>query len=215
MLAQLAKVTPAAIVVDNFLANPDEVRTFALRQNFQENKEYHKGQRTRERFLWPGIKERFEALVGRKITVWEEHGFNGVFQYCKAGDQIVFHSDQQQWAGVIYLTPDAPPAAGTTLYRSKATKGRTVEESLKTMAYRPAFAPSGTLSNPSRSAIEQQMYGGKLLDPTAWEVVDVFGNVYNRLVVWNAQLVHAASCYFGETKENARLFQLFFWDTQA
>ena len=213
VVAKLAASTPAAIIVDDFLDNPDEIRRFALRQQFQENKEYHKGERTKERFLWPGVKERFEQLLGKRINLWEHHGFNGVFQWCKAGDQIVFHSDQQRYAGVIYLTPEAPPEAGTTLYRSKECKGRTVEESMKLMAYCPASA-SGTVQLDWQQ-VEMQMYKGKLLDPTAWEVVDVFGNVYNRLVIWNAHLVHAASCYFGETKENARLFQMFFFDTET
>ena len=210
MIAQLTSTTPVAVIVDNFLRNPDEVRAFALQQQFQENPQQHKGQRSLQRFLWPGLKTRFESLLNVRITHWEEHGFNGVFQWCKAGDQIVFHSDLQQYAGVLFLTPDAPPQAGTTLYRSRETKGRTVEESMAALAYRPVFADGKVL--PSRESTERRMYHGKLLDPTAWEVVDSFGNVYNRLVLWNARLVHAASCYFGTTKEDARLFQMFFFN---
>ena len=50
------------------------------------------------------------------------------------------------------------------------------------------------------------------LDSTQFEVVDVVGNVYNRLVLFDAQFIHAASCYFGHTSSNGRLFQLFFFD---
>ncbi len=212
MTPGLTNAKPTAVVVDNFFQDPDGVRAFALGQEFQENKAYHKGQRTRERFLWPGVKEKFEALLGARINLWDAEGFNGVFQWCKAGDQVVFHSDQQQWAAVVYLTPDAPPQAGTTLYRSRATKGRTVGESVALSGRWPAYSSVRLVSHPK--AAEEAMYKGKLLDPTAWEVVDVFGNVYNRMVLWNAKMVHAASCYFGETKENARLFQMFFFGTE-
>mgnify|MGYP005856538257 CR=1 FL=1 len=190
------------LVVDDFYANPDEVRAFALRQEYQPNPKDHKGQRSKQRFAFPGIKERFEQLLGKRITNWDNYGYNGVFQFCVGGDPIVYHSDRQMWAGVIYLTPDAPPDSGTTIYRSRATKGRTVAESQKTMAYKPA----------SERECEQLMYKDKLLDRTAWETVDVMGNVYNRLALWDARLVHAATNYFGTDINNGRLFQMFFFD---
>ena len=40
-------------------------------------------------------------------------------------------------------------------------------------------------------------------DKTDLDVVDVAGNVYNRLVIFNARAIHSASEYFGDTKENA------------
>lgn len=204
MPAPQLNLRPTAVLVDDFLPNVDEVRSLALSQDFFPHPEFHKGERTNGRFLSPGIREAFEDLLGRRIVRWEEHEANGVFQVCKAGDQVVFHSDVQNYAGVLYLTPDAPPEAGTTLYRSRATKGRTVGESLRL----------GKIWQQYAGRVSREMYEGKLLDPTAWEVVDVFGNVYNRLVLWDARLVHAASCYFGTKKENARLFQMFFFDIQ-
>jgi len=52
------------------------------------------------------------------------------------------------------------------------------------------------------------------LDPTEFEAVDVVGNVYNRLVLFDSQMFHAASNYFGNTLNNGRLFQLFFFDLE-
>ncbi len=198
MTPQLTTNLPAYLVLDNFYRDPDEVRNFALRQEFQPNPEHHKGQRTRNRFLFPGLRERFDALLGITITSWEDQGFNGVFQFCIGGDTIVFHSDAQRWAGVVYLTPNAPPEAGTTLYRSRELKCRSADEAIRRVGGSDEHAL-------------RRMYQGKLLDRTAWETVDVLGNVYNRLALWDARLVHAASCYFGTAKENARLFQMFFF----
>ena len=50
------------------------------------------------------------------------------------------------------------------------------------------------------------------LDSTEFEMVDTVGNVYNRVVLFDAKMIHSASEYFGTTKENGRLFQLFFFD---
>lgn len=202
-----AKIRPqsrlTAVVADDFLENPDEVRAFALGQEFAADNRYFRGQRTKTRHLWPGMRERLESLIGKKIDPnWGDHATNGVFQFCVGGDQVVFHSDDNTHAAVLYLTPNAPPEAGTTLYRSKQLKGRTVDEVLDRNKFPPGM----------KGHVETEFYGGKLLDPTAWEVVDVLGNRYNRLVVWDAKLVHSASCYFGSTKETGRLFQMFFFN---
>jgi len=50
------------------------------------------------------------------------------------------------------------------------------------------------------------------LDPSVFECVDVVGNIYNRLILFDSRMIHAASAYFGDMKENGRLFQLFFFD---
>ena len=54
--------------------------------------------------------------------------------------------------------------------------------------------------------------GGGNLDKTIYEPVDVVGNVFNRLVIFEARSIHAASEYFGFHKYNCRLWQMFFFD---
>ena len=49
-------------------------------------------------------------------------------------------------------------------------------------------------------------------DSTQYELMDEVANVYNRLVLFNAKRIHAATKYFGDSIENARFFQLFFFD---
>lgn len=193
--------TPEVIVVDGFYAEPMEVRSFALKQEFNKHPNDHKGWRSAAH-RFPGVKERFEQLLGLRITKWEEHGYCGVFNYCIGGDPIVYHTDRQSHAAVVYLSPDAPPESGTRLIRSKATKLRKVNET--------TVKPLG-LSLPDA---EKLVFGGKLLDPTAWEVVDVIGNVFNRCVIWDAKLLHAAGAYFGTGLHDGRLTQIFFFDAE-
>ena len=114
-------LTSEFLVIDNFYENPDEVRDFALSCDFSPHPQYHKGQRTEQKFIPEGIKERFETLLHSQITSWEDQGANGVFQYCTAEDQLVYHVDSQSYAAVVYLTKDAPPSCGTTFFKSRRT----------------------------------------------------------------------------------------------
>lgn len=185
------KYIPSFIVVDNFYNEVDKIRNFALKQEFSHHPNQHKGKRTEKTFCFEGLKESFEFILGNKIKNWEIYGVNGCFQTCIAGDTLVYHHDQQEYAGILFLTPDAPHETGTSFYRSKYTKKTKVEEKDAGIVFKNGF-----------------------LDSTQFDLVDVVGNVYNRLVLFDAQLIHAASNYFGNSLENSRLFQLFFFDLE-
>jgi hypothetical protein len=181
---------PTFMVVDNFYKNPDIIRDFALKLDFQENPKFHKGKRCiNPGFRFPGLKEQFECILNAKIDNFDKYETNGCFQYCIAGEQAVFHSDFQQYAGVLFLTPDAPPQTGTRFYRSRVTKKMKAGADEYGVVYKTGH-----------------------LDSTQFDEVDAVGNVYNRIVLFDARLIHAAPLYFGTDVKNGRLFQLFFFD---
>jgi|LauGreSuBDMM15SN_2_FD.fasta_scaffold00193_8 hypothetical protein len=182
---------PSYIVVDNFYEDPYAIRRLALTQNYEFHPDYHKGKRTEQVFRLDGLKENFESILNHKIINWEKYPVNACFQYCIGGDQLVYHVDIQQYAGIIFLTPDAPPQAGTSFFRSKYTKKNKVAKQGDDIVFKNGY-----------------------LDPTEFELVDVVGNVFNRLVLFDAHMIHAASTYFGNRLENGRLFQLFFFDLE-
>ena len=184
-------------IVDNFYDNPDEIRKFALEQEFGDESVItgFVGRRTFNQFLFPGLKEAFESVMGKKITKWEEYGMNGRFQICWSGERLVYHCDEQMWGGMIYLSPNAPYQCGTTLYADKKNRARTYYD-------------------PGWDEYWGNTPGDCHLDRTPFEPVDVLGNVYNRLVIFDASCIHSASEYFGTNKENARLWQMFFFDTE-
>jgi len=180
---------PEVIVVDNYLSDPDLVRSLALRQTFAESM-WHKGKRSEPHYGTVDPTD-LEKYLGLRIDDFRKHGMNSRFQLCLSGEQIVYHSDLQSYAAILFLTPNAPIEAGVSFWRSKITGLR---------------FPS------SDSALTAKTYEGNLLDPTKWELVDRIGNIYNRLVIWNGQLVHSPSAYFGTDLQNGRLFQIFFFD---
>jgi len=178
-------------VVDNFYQNPDEVRKFALGVEYNEDIQWYKGMRSKEQYLFNGLKEALESVMGIKLKPLETHGQCGRFQICRSQEQIVYHNDSQKYAAMVYLTPDAPVESGTMLLRSKITGARHISD--------PNFDDS---------------FKGGFYDKTKFEVVDNVGNIYNRLVIMDSHCIHAASQYFGQSKEDSRLTHLFFFDNE-
>lgn len=188
---------PTVWVVDNFYDDPHAVRDFALKQEYVEGGfgRGFIGSRTEKQFLWPGLKKSFEEIIGQKITKWEEHDMNGRFQYCWSGQPLVYHCDSQKFGGMLYLSPDAPYQCGTSLFAHKQTRARNYYEDGWDVAWK-------------------DIPGDPHLDGTPFEPVDVMGNVYNRLIIFDASSIHSASEYFGTVKENCRLWQMFFFDAE-
>ena len=188
-------------IVDNFYSNPDDVRSFALEQKYFPG-EGAVGHRTKKQFFFEGMKESFQEIMGKKIKENGEHGWyypgvNGRFQYCPAGTNTVYHCDEQQYAALVYLTPNAPPQCGTTFFRHRETSRR---------------------HNRDIDWEDGEGYkvfpGNTFLDKTPYETVDVIGNVYNRLVIFDGGLIHSASEYFGHDINTCRLHHTFFFNCE-
>lgn len=199
--------TPHLMIVDSFYKNPDEIRNFAMQQEFVHDNRFYKGQRTKERYLWPFLKEEFERIIGRPIVDWLDQPANGCFQITGFQDPLVYHSDAQSYAAAIYLTPFAPPSAGTSFWRDKKHHVR-----------RPPNHPlefDRFSSDQERIQVADEVYNDyNILHPDNWELVDRVGAIYNRLAIWDAKMIHSASTYEGlvsEVVDKARLVQLFFF----
>lgn len=175
------------IIIDDFYANPDAVRKFALSQEFSVKGNYP-GARTKP-FFTDDVKhaiEHYMQFAGKITNTFEHSGYTGAFQIATANDRTWVHSDpHNMWAGVCYLTPDAPQSGGTGLFKHKATSEHT------------------------RITTDHEGY-----DYTKYELFDRIGNKYNRLILYRGDLFHASLDYFGDNYENGRLFQTFFFDTE-
>ena len=47
-----------------------------------------------------------------------------------------------------------------------------------------------------------------------WEMIQSVSNEFNKIVVYDSKLYHSSLDYFGDTLQNGRLFQVFFFDTE-
>jgi hypothetical protein len=181
--------TPLMFIVDNYYANPDEVRDYALTQvEYEQDLRWYKGFRSKATYRPEGMKESFERIMGERIIDFESC-YNGVFQIMVSSDPQVYHYDSQRWAAMIYLSPNAPIESGTRLHKSRRNATRHRDEPMADDAFR-----------------------GDFYDSTIFDVADSAANIYNRLVIMDAGCFHSAGPYFGNTLETGRLTHLFFFD---
>jgi hypothetical protein len=193
-----------SLTIDDFYANPDEVREFALNQEFKVRGNYP-GQRTKS-FLTGSLKKKLRDILypfAGEITYWgsddPENNYTGSFQYTVSEDRSWIHADSTtDWAAVCYLTPDAPLSSGTGIFRHKATGWSHYDYKREN---EPGYIQSAPPSNEMR-------------DYTKWEIVDRIGNVYNRLIMYRADNYHVSLDYFGKDMYDGRLFQVFFFNTE-
>lgn len=186
---------PMIIVVDNFLADPDKVREFALSQEFTIKGNYP-GQRTKP-FATLEHKEAFERILGAEITFWPTgvNGYNGAFQYTYGRHNSWIHRDHTDFSAIIYLTPDPPPDGGTLTYRHKTLKIERDSEAK------------------SKEEIDEMNEDSNNEDK--WDRMDVIANKYNRLIIFSGRRSHRSNKYFGSSRQNGRLFQTFFFNVKG
>ena len=175
------------IVIENFYPNPDKVRADALAADYGVRGNFP-GARS-VGVLYEGIKDKFEAIIGRPITFWPDGGYNGAFQWVGADKKSWIHRDLTDWSAVVFLTPNAPIDGGTKLFIHKETG----------ISYRSTDEMEKVLN--LDSAREE-----------GWHCVDRVGNLYNRCVLFRGKRSHISDRYFGDCLENGRLFQTFFFD---
>jgi len=187
--------SPHVLVVDNFYKDPDAIVEMANSQEFKENNKLYKGKRS-SKCLLPYVREEFERLLNVEITDWLNQPMNGVFQITNSDHPLVWHSDSQSYAAAIYLTKGESVGHGTSFWREKNYDCR-----------RPPEHPLENKIDVKGSDVYSEF---NLLNPDNWELVDRVGSVYNRLVLWDAKLIHSATKY-GNFE---RLVQLFFFSAQ-
>jgi hypothetical protein len=187
-----------SLVIDDFYNNPYEVREFALEQDFNVEGNFP-GYRTLP-FANDSIKETIGNVIrpfAGEITWWGGE-YTGAFQYTTAQDRSWIHSDSYtDWAGVLYLTPDAPITAGTGIFKHKHSGLMHWDYALHENDDYDPQSPMETAK-----------------DITKWDLVDRFGNIFNRLILYRADNFHISLDYFGKDLNDGRLFQVFFFNTE-
>jgi hypothetical protein len=139
---------------------------------------------------------RLTDVVGERILLdtWESggDGWNGVFHLIgddwAVGRGNIHHhykpgDVERGWSGLVYLSPDAIPSAGTSIWRDRRTGGCIAA------------------------------YGAKFeRDENNFEMALLIENRYNRLVLFRESVLHRVEHGFGHGKDS-RLTQTFFFRT--
>ncbi len=107
------------------------------------------------------------------------------------------HTDRRdlcRYAAVLYLNPQPPTGAGTSFYRLRYANGA---------------LGGNACSSPHNNLVEALRV--TKLPPGAWVEEQRVENVFNRMLVYKAALVHSATSYFGRSPSERRLTLAFFW----
>lgn len=144
------------------------------------------------------LRRKLEALVGEPIreSSWETSGdyWNGAFHLVEngfvPGEGVIHHHykpgdlEGRGWSGVVYLSPDAPPSAGTIFWRHRQSG----------LCVAPFDAPFTT-------------------DISGFELALSVENRFNRAVLFRENIWHRVEHGFGEGKA-ARLTQTLFFEVE-
>jgi hypothetical protein len=194
-----------SLVIDNFLPYPNVVRSWALSKDYYNSEQF--SARIGSHTSWPGIRtdhvmdldSDYANAILTQVSNIARRSFSDLplsirsyFQICREsdGDSWIHQDNDVDVAALLYMSPNAPPSSGTTLYRCNDYNAW---QSLDINAMKQI------------NRTEKKDLYDSLFTP-----VDIIGNVYNRLVMYRGDIFHKSNDYFGSTKEDSRLTQVFF-----
>ena len=193
-------------IIDSFYSQPEKIRQRAIDMHY-EQPDALIGWRTRC-YQPPGIKKLIETKLGIRISYWEDdvdatEACNGVFftalsSGSKAERVGIHYDDPPSWMMLlIYLTPNAPFDAGTSLWQHRET-GLTAKPTR-----RDAVRLGVTVSE-----LESRLIADSKT-PCKWIEIDRIGNRFNRAVIFPSGVLHSATRHFGRSLHHGRLYQTF------
>ena len=181
-------------IVDGFLDNPDALRDFALKQNFNKD----------DTGRWPGLRtyslstissvifnDFCQKILALYFTAEQTYDYNieSSFQVVNKNFNTGWvHKDTSIITAMLYLTPDS--ISGTSLYLKKNIS----YDDNTFNSDRIASYNIGT-DDVNARILHNQNYE---------ECVNVKG-IYNRLLIFDSNNYHAAHDFFGSSKEDSRL----------
>jgi len=195
-------------IVDNFYENPEEVREFALGLNYYSPREQDvsegifPGKRTKE--LGPEYPGFFYHSVNKLLSVFHDFRTQQISWNISNKFQLINSSYNSDWihsdvgcefAAIVYLTPDAPLDSGTSIYKKNKNFNKDLYEKINNEKF-SFYRDQGE----DKREIVNSMFT---------ETVRV-NNVFNRLLVYEADQFHGGNNFFGTTDDNCRLTQVFF-----
>lgn len=195
------------ICVDNFYKNPEEIRQFALKQNFFVSGNYP-GKRTENidllnKDIFQQFCEKFFSICyDRTISnfeidtrFWLTTSLSENPKSPKNNGWI--HTDNYHLGGVIYLSPGLDLNLGTTFY-----------EQIKKIDKESQFNYNKAVSNFYCNGKDYEFDKMILEHNSHYTETAKIGNVFNRLVSFDASTPHSPSHYY--MGKDIRLAQVFF-----
>jgi len=197
------------IIVDNFYTKPERVRERALASAFADiAKTDFPGYASRVHLDTAMLRTRFSELVGSQLSIDAARFSWGSFRFItkESGQRPTVHADAAvDWAGMVYLTADAPMCAGTAFFRHKETG----------LEAPPTNRQARALGYADASEFDDKVIRRDKVDFSKWERTTVIAPVFNRLILFRGgEFYHAPLGGLGDCPKTARLTHVFFFNEQ-
>lgn len=192
------------IIIDDFLENPDHIRTLALGLDYPPQTGNYPGRNSVQRLELPGLADYVSQVTGEPLKPIEPLQSHGKCRLTLASDPKVarVHVDDSQWSGILYLSRPQDCRGGTRFYRHKATgTDRAPINDLEAQAMGYA-----SVAEACNAILEKDS-----LRMAAWEKTFEIPMRFNRLVLLRPWFWHTACPGFGNSVENGRLIQVMFF----
>lgn len=205
-------------IIDNFLPDPAAWRTHALTLPFAPQRyagQNYPGSQT-EGQPCQDIMERIATALGREIRFISPDNASYRISHADATARTDIHVDNetgnnfQFYAGVLYLNPPEQCQGGTTFWRHRPSgwTRRLPEADVKAGGY-PSFKEFQKRWLPNSKV---QKFNELQAQRDSWEALLEVPMRHNRLIVYKGHYFHSISNVFGDTHDNGRLVQLFFFE---
>jgi len=201
-------VRVSVLIVDDFYDDADVVRRNAVGFDFpqpDEEKNYP-GRNSTQNFLPDGLDDIVSQLVHEPV-IGHPTPDHGRFRISLQGDdrdrRYYVHVDGHvHWSGILFLSPDEFCQGGTEFFRHRETG------SDRTFIYDREAQERGW---DSCAQFTDETLNRDSSDLSKWEHLMTVPMRFNRLVLFRPWFWHTSGASFGDTLENGRLVQLFFF----
>ena len=204
------------VCVDNFFTNPDLIREYALKLRYNTPLDgRYPGKRTQ--CLSEINKPLYNLIMAKIFSIYYpvnnyEISFKNAgiyFQKVKAFSEDKASLKNKGWihpdvdcvlAGLVYLTPNYNPEAGTSLYNLKE-EYKNVHDDDERQVEKNTFYLNKEIS-------DKDYINALLKNNKRFEIKTIFKNIYNRLIMYSGSEYHKADNFYDNNKE--RLTMVYF-----
>jgi hypothetical protein len=200
---------PSVVLVDDFLANPRDLRQRALALGYDRAAQHgnYSGVTSDRAIEIPGLDETVSRLIGVPVQAAPGtlHGHCRIAMASDRGASGV-HIDPAYFSGILYLSPPEHARGGTDFYRHRRTgldRVPMTDDGLVRAGY-------GDIN-----ALIEDVVNRDTLKPSAWERTMSLPMRFNRLALFSPWLFHNSRPGFGTTPETGRLVYLMFFAARS
>jgi hypothetical protein len=198
-------MTPNFTMIDDFVANPHELRRQALGLGYDRGTASgnYPGVTSERALPIKGIDDYVSRLTGLRLA-----GAPGTLHgHCRLtlkGDRgrSGVHIDPTAWSGILYLTPPDHCRGGTDFYRHRRTgldRVPTTADGIRAAGYADI------------NQLIDEVVNRDTMKPSAWEKSFTAPMRFNRLILFSPWMFHNSAPGFGTGADDGRLVYLMFF----